>query len=58
MCKELILATVGLEIYPFQGVGSVVKKWYDSWWFKLRSFSLQLKCAQSTQAGYYYTLSE
>lgn len=37
---------------------SVGKKWYDSWWFKLRNFSLQLRCAQSAQAGYYYTLSE
>lgn len=37
---------------------AVGNKWCDSWWFKLKSFSLQLKWAQSTQAGYYHTSSE
>lgn len=37
---------------------AVGKKWCDSRQFKLKSFSLQLRWAQTTQADYYYTLSE
>lgn len=37
---------------------AVGKKWCDSWQFKLKSFSLRLRWAQTTQADYYYTLSE